>query len=269
MTGRPEVRNALDHDMHDDWRAYSKDSRLGPVLDAALREFTTFGYHGTTVRRIAREAKMSVPGLYYHFASKQDLLVALLRHSSEDLLARAHAALGEAGSAPRDRFRLLIENIVLYMTHRRQLAHLACAAASRTGTCRRGPRRRTRSRRRTSAFAWRSSTTRPAAGDPAAAPASARAARRRREPVDAPRPYARPYCGSFPLISSVMLPVPRAVVAPSRLTTDTGWIRCQCRLDLPSGVTMSAGWLTPQTSCSRCASPRHTPSPLRSSYPPL
>lgn len=108
-----------------DWRSYSKDSGLGPVLDAALRVFTHTGYHGTSVRIIAKEAKLSVPGLYYHFTSKQDMLVALLKHSSGDLLQRARAAVAEGGSSPRQRFRLLIENIVLFMAHRRQLAHLA------------------------------------------------------------------------------------------------------------------------------------------------
>ncbi|MFA7391025.1 MAG: TetR/AcrR family transcriptional regulator [Pigmentiphaga sp.] len=107
------------------WRSYDRDSGLGPVLEATLRVFTNFGYHGTTVRMIAKEAKMSVPGLYYHFSSKQEMLVVLLRHSSEELLRRAHAALQEGGDSPRRRFCLLIENIVLYMTHRRQLAHLA------------------------------------------------------------------------------------------------------------------------------------------------
>lgn len=98
---------------------------MGQVLDAALQVFTNFGYHGTTVRMIAKEARMSVPGLYYHFTSKQELLIALLQHSSGELLARAHSALAEGGDDVRGRFCLLIENIVLYMTHRRQLAHLA------------------------------------------------------------------------------------------------------------------------------------------------
>src|SRR5690554_6603158 len=89
-----------------DWRSYSPTSGLGPVLDAALRVFTNFGYHGTTVRMIAKEAKLSVPGLYYHFASKQEMLVVLLQHSSEELLRRAHSALEEGGDSPRRRFDL-------------------------------------------------------------------------------------------------------------------------------------------------------------------
>ena len=109
----------------DSWRTYPKDSGLTPVLDAALKVFTEYGYHGTTVRMIAAEAGISVPGLYYHFTSKQEILVALLKGSNEDLMSRAESALDAAGESPRERFCLLVENIVLYMTHRRRLAHLA------------------------------------------------------------------------------------------------------------------------------------------------
>ena len=90
-----------EEDTATDWRTYGKDSSLGPVLDAALRVFTNTGYHGTSVRIIAKEAKLSVPGLYYHFASKQDMLVALLKHSSGDLLRRARGAVAEGGDSSR------------------------------------------------------------------------------------------------------------------------------------------------------------------------
>jgi AcrR family transcriptional regulator len=107
------------------WRSYPKDPGLSQVLAASLQVFHEYGYHGTTVRMIATQASMSVPGLYYHFASKQEILVALLKQSNEDLMSRAQAALAEAGDSPRDRFSALVENIILYMAHRRHLAHLA------------------------------------------------------------------------------------------------------------------------------------------------
>ena len=105
------------------WRSYPKDPGLSQVLAASLVVFHEYGYHGTTVRMIATQAGMSVPGLYYHFTSKQEILVALLKQSNEDLMARAQAALAEAGDSPRERFSALVENIILYMTHRRQRMH--------------------------------------------------------------------------------------------------------------------------------------------------
>lgn len=112
------------HATTDDWRSYPDDTGIDPVLAAALRTFTEYGYHGTSVRMIAGAAGLSVPGLYYHFKSKQELLVTLLKLSNDEIMRRARLALAEGGDAPRTRFMLLVENIILYMTQRAQLAHL-------------------------------------------------------------------------------------------------------------------------------------------------
>lgn len=53
------------------------------------------------------------------------MLVTLLRLSNDEVMRRGRAALETAGDDPRDRFVALVENIVLYRTHRRRLAHLA------------------------------------------------------------------------------------------------------------------------------------------------
>ncbi|WP_132476666.1 TetR/AcrR family transcriptional regulator [Rhodococcus sp. SMB37] len=107
-----------------DWRYYDPAYTLPDLLDAALELFVTCGYYGTSVRAIATKAGMTVPGLYYNFKTKQDILVALLRMSNEDLRRRGQAALADAGEDPRDRFIALVENTVLYMTNRRRMAHL-------------------------------------------------------------------------------------------------------------------------------------------------
>jgi AcrR family transcriptional regulator len=108
-----------------DWRRYTHDRTLPDVLDAALDLFVQYGYYGTTVRAIATKAALSVPGLYHHYRSKQEMLATLLRLSNHEIMRRAQAALADAGDEPVTRFVALVENIVLYMTHRRRLAHLA------------------------------------------------------------------------------------------------------------------------------------------------
>jgi hypothetical protein len=45
--------------------------------------------------------------------------------SNDEVMSRSRAALASAGPAPRDRFVALVENVVLYMTHRRRLARVA------------------------------------------------------------------------------------------------------------------------------------------------
>jgi AcrR family transcriptional regulator len=106
------------------WRTYTDEPDLTASLQAALEEFVTYGYHGTTVRSIAERAGLSVPGLYYHHRSKQELLATLLRDSNHDLMWRARAALASAADSPTARLIALVENFALYMAHRRTLAEL-------------------------------------------------------------------------------------------------------------------------------------------------
>lgn len=106
------------------WRVYS-DSELPPILGAALACFTEHGYHGTTIRTVASRAGLSVPGLYYHYPSKQELLVALVSHAMDDLWERSTAAMAEAGADVQRRLDLLVECLVLYHAYRRDLAFIA------------------------------------------------------------------------------------------------------------------------------------------------
>jgi len=108
-----------------DWRHYGYDRNLPDILEPALDVFVKLGYHGTSVRAIAAKAGLSVPGLYHYYSSKQEIFATLLRMSNDEVMSRSRAALASAGPAPRDRFAALVENIVLYMTHRRRLARVA------------------------------------------------------------------------------------------------------------------------------------------------
>ncbi len=68
------------------------DSRLPKVLDAAARLFCEQGYLGTTVRDIAREAGMLPGSLYCHFATKDDLLVAVYTRGVDQVCEAVHEA---------------------------------------------------------------------------------------------------------------------------------------------------------------------------------
>src|SRR4029077_13516091 len=73
------------------WREYGP-LELDPVLSAALEEFVAIGYHGATVRGIAKRCGLSVSGIYHYYTSKQQMLVSLMDFTMIDLLARARAA---------------------------------------------------------------------------------------------------------------------------------------------------------------------------------
>jgi AcrR family transcriptional regulator len=47
------------------------------ILDVALDLFTDQGFDGTSMREIAERLHLSKPSIYYHFASKDEILMAL------------------------------------------------------------------------------------------------------------------------------------------------------------------------------------------------
>ena len=66
------------------------------VLRAATELFAERGFHGTTVRDIAERAGANVAAGHYHFGSKRDLYVEVLRAT----FARMRAMLERAGVQP-------------------------------------------------------------------------------------------------------------------------------------------------------------------------
>lgn len=72
------------------------------ILDAAAELFSSLGYAGTSTRRIADAVGMRQASLYHHFATKDDILDALLAGTVDDALRLAADLLAESGPyAPR------------------------------------------------------------------------------------------------------------------------------------------------------------------------
>lgn len=101
------------------WRR-ADDEALTPILSTARDLFYEVGFHGTSVRDIARRVGVTVPAIYYHHANKEAILAALLDRSIRSVISRCEQALAEAGPDPADRFRNLIECLVLYMANHRK-----------------------------------------------------------------------------------------------------------------------------------------------------
>jgi AcrR family transcriptional regulator/DNA-binding Xre family transcriptional regulator len=104
------------------WREYPPLD-LDKPLAAALDAFVELGYHGASTRDIARRCGLSVPGLYYHYATKQQMLVAILNYVMTDIIARSRAAISE-GRSPAERFALLVECQTLFHAARRDLGFI-------------------------------------------------------------------------------------------------------------------------------------------------
>lgn len=94
------------------------------ILHCARGLFAAQGYDATSVRQIAEAVGVTVPALYYHFASKKALLEAL----AEDHCLRKAAAL-EAGLKSEGNVRLRFERALTsylkFMTGERETARIA------------------------------------------------------------------------------------------------------------------------------------------------
>lgn len=108
-----------------DWRAFPS-LPIDPVLAAAIDVFVETGYHGATVRSLARRAGMSVPGVYHHYRDKQALLVRALDLTMDELHWRVRAARDEGVTAV-GRVALIVEALALFHTHRRELAFIGAS----------------------------------------------------------------------------------------------------------------------------------------------
>ena len=80
-------------------RSARSDNRLPAVLDAAARRFAERGYAAASMRDIAAACGMLPGSLYYHFAAKEDLLVAVYGAGVEQLSAAVRGAV-EKETAP-------------------------------------------------------------------------------------------------------------------------------------------------------------------------
>lgn len=106
-----------------DWRRYDQ-LELTPLLAAALEAFYEHGFHGTTVRDIARRYGQTVPSIYYHHENKEGVFVALLEKGTSEVTWRVRAAAAEAGDRPEARLANVVQAIALHMTQRSRLAAL-------------------------------------------------------------------------------------------------------------------------------------------------
>lgn len=64
----------------------SGDARRQEILHCALRAFSRANYMRVTIADLAREAGISEPALYKHFASKKDLFLTLVSHIGDRMI---------------------------------------------------------------------------------------------------------------------------------------------------------------------------------------
>lgn len=77
--------------------------RRAAVLESALLTFARFGYRKTSMDEVARAARISRPGLYFFFPSKEALFRAAVTRGLEHDLAEVETVLGATRRPLRER----------------------------------------------------------------------------------------------------------------------------------------------------------------------
>jgi AcrR family transcriptional regulator len=95
------------------------------ITSAAREVFAERGFHGASIRDIARRAGLSLSALYHWHAGKQELLAALIEQSAQDYLRACDVALASAGGDPATRLRTAVAVTVEYRVRQRLESQIA------------------------------------------------------------------------------------------------------------------------------------------------
>jgi AcrR family transcriptional regulator len=117
-------------------RARQKAERERRILRAAEVLFARRGYARTGMEDIARRAQLAVGTIYNYFASKPEIVLALLRSETAATLAAGEAAIASAPEDPAEAVSALLDVYVdLLARHERgQLRELLAAALAQPET---------------------------------------------------------------------------------------------------------------------------------------
>lgn len=93
--------------------SYAKGvARREEILTAALDVFSREGYRGTSLREVAKQVGVSLPGLMHYFESKEHLLTAILQ-KRDQVDAEAYSPDGD-----------FLDGLILIMRHNRDVPGL-------------------------------------------------------------------------------------------------------------------------------------------------
>jgi AcrR family transcriptional regulator len=104
-------------------RPIRQDNRRVRLLDAAARLFSERGFHGTSMRDIAKTVGMLSGSIYYHFDSKEEMLLAVYEEGMRRVTETVDAAVVDA-SQPWDRLEAACAAHLHGLIDHRDYAHV-------------------------------------------------------------------------------------------------------------------------------------------------
>ena len=90
-------------------RCISMSTKRQNLVDAAIKLFSAHGYHGTGIDRIAEEARVSKRTMYHHFRSKEELILAALRHHDGRFRNQFMKAVDNSGETAYERLLAIFD----------------------------------------------------------------------------------------------------------------------------------------------------------------
>jgi AcrR family transcriptional regulator len=92
-----------------------KEFRVREMLEAARRVIGRYGFEGTTIDRVAEEAKVAKGTIYLYFSNKDQLLHAAIFEGLRAMMAETEAA-DVPDAPPLERLRALVRNLFRIQT---------------------------------------------------------------------------------------------------------------------------------------------------------
>jgi AcrR family transcriptional regulator len=94
------------------------------IIAVGSQLFIQQGYHGLSMRQIAEAVGVSKAALYYHFKDKEELFLAILEHSL-DQIATIIDAISAGQASTRQQIQALVKNILEQPAELRAFIRLA------------------------------------------------------------------------------------------------------------------------------------------------
>ncbi|HYX50835.1 MAG TPA: TetR/AcrR family transcriptional regulator [Ktedonobacteraceae bacterium] len=88
------------------------------VLAAAVRLFAEYGYHASTMRDIAKIAGIQAASIYYHYPSKQALLVEIMEFHMRQLNANLERFISKQHSVQQCLYAAVSNHILLHTKYK-------------------------------------------------------------------------------------------------------------------------------------------------------
>jgi AcrR family transcriptional regulator len=88
------------------------------ILAAAVQLFAQYGYHAATMREIARISGIQAASIYYHYTSKQALLVEIMDTHMRNLNANLQRIMQETSTIEQRLYEAIANHIRLHTTYK-------------------------------------------------------------------------------------------------------------------------------------------------------